>query len=87
MLGAKTIRSVGDISRFRRLDDSDEERVPPHSMLRELYQDNQRLKGFMCVAHTLCDRGGDIATASLLETWIDQTERRSWFLAETLKNE
>jgi starvation-inducible DNA-binding protein len=86
-LGAKTIRSVGDISRFRRLDDSDEERVPTHSMLRELYQDNQRLKGFMCVAHTLCDRGGDIATASLLETWIDQTERRAWFLAETLKNE
>jgi starvation-inducible DNA-binding protein len=41
----------------------------------------------MCVAHTLCDRGGDIATASLLETWIDQTERRAWFLAETLKNE
>jgi starvation-inducible DNA-binding protein len=84
-LGARTIHSVGDISRFRRLDDSEEERVLPHTMLCELHQDNQRLLGFMRATHTRCDQSGDIATASLLETWIDQTERRSWFLAETLK--
>lgn len=86
-VGARTILSIGDISRSQRLGDSDKEQVASDSMLRELYEDNQQLIKFMNATHAICDKHGDLATASLLENWIDQTERRSWFLGETLNTQ
>lgn len=83
-IGARTIHSIGDIARSQRLRDNDKEQVAPQAMLRELHGDNQRLAEFMRSTHAVCDERGDLATASLLENWIDQTERRSWFLSETL---
>ena len=81
-IGGTTIRSIGDIAEHQRLKDNDEELVTPGDMLAELCADNQRLTRFLRSAHELCERHNDIATASLIETWIDQTERRTWFLAE-----
>jgi len=80
-IGGTTIRSIGDIAEHQRLKDNDEELVTPGDMLAELCADNQRLTRFLRSAHELCERHNDIATASLIETWIDQTERRTWFLA------
>lgn len=85
-LGARTIHSIGDIAKSQRLRDNDKEQVAPPAMLRELHSDNQRLAEFMRSTHTVCDEHGDLATASLLENWIDQTERRSWFLSATLED-
>jgi starvation-inducible DNA-binding protein len=84
-IGGTTIRSIGDIAEHQRLKDNDEELVTPGDMLAELCADNQRLTRFLRAAHDLCERHNDIATASLIETWIDQTERRTWFLAETAR--
>jgi len=84
-IGGTTIRSVGDIAQHQRLKDNDEECVTPGNMLAEVCADNQRLTGFLRAAHELCDRYNDVATASLIEVWIDQTERRTWFLAETVR--
>jgi len=81
-IGGTTIRSIGDIAGHQRLKDNDEQLVIPGDMLAELCADNQRLARFLRSAHELCERHNDIATASLIETWIDQTERRTWFLAE-----
>jgi starvation-inducible DNA-binding protein len=81
-IGGTTIRSIGDIAQHQRLKDNDQELVPSGNMLAELCADNQRLTRFLRSAHELCDRHNDMATASLIETWIDQTERRTWFLAE-----
>jgi len=81
-LGAATLRSIGDISRHQRLQDSDRENIPPAEMLLELLTDNQQFIQFLRIAHELCDRNRDVATASLIENWIDQAERRAWFLAE-----
>ncbi len=81
-LGATTLRSVGDITRHQRLQDSDQEQVEPDEMLKELLSDNRKLTGFLRGAHGVCDGHNDVATASLLEVWIDQAERRAWFLAE-----
>ena len=81
-IGGTTIRSIGDIAEHQRLKDNDEELVTPGDMLAELCADNQHLTRFLRSAHELCERHNDIATASLIETWIDQTERRTWFLAE-----
>src|SRR5216683_6772862 len=81
-IGGTTIRSIGDIAEHQRLKDNDEELVTPGDMLAELCADNQRLTRFLRSAHELCERHNDVATASLIETWIDQTERRTWFLAE-----
>jgi starvation-inducible DNA-binding protein len=83
-LGARTIHSIGDIAKSQRLRDNDQEQVAARAMLQELHDDNQRLTEFMRSTHALCEEHGDLATASLLENWIDQTERRSWFLWETL---
>src|SRR6266700_135373 len=80
-IGGTTIRSIGDIAEHQRLKDNDEELVTPGDMLAELCADNQHLTRFLRSAHELCERHNDIATASLIETWIDQTERRTWFLA------
>jgi starvation-inducible DNA-binding protein len=86
-LGAQTVHSIGDIARSQRLRDNDKEQVTAQAMLRELHRDNQRLAEFMRSTHGVCAEHGDIATASLLENWIDHAERRSWFLSETLNIE
>ena len=82
-IGGTTIRSTGHITRLQRLSDNDAEFVTPSGMLAELREDNLRLAGFMRETHELCDKHGDVATASLLEVWIDETERRVWFLFES----
>jgi starvation-inducible DNA-binding protein len=82
-LGASTIRSIGHIGRLQRVLDNDAEYVTPHDMLAELRDDNIELNKHMRTLHGLCDEHGDIATASLIENWIDETERRVWFLFET----
>jgi hypothetical protein len=78
-------RSVGDIARHQRLRDNDAEGVRAHDMLTELRDDNRELTRFLRVAHELCDRHKDVATASLIENWIDEAERRTWFLSETTR--
>jgi len=82
-IGGRTIHSIGDISRRQRLMDNDADYVTPDDMLAELRDDNLRLVEFMRETRSLCDEHGDVATASLLENWIDETERRVWFLYET----
>jgi starvation-inducible DNA-binding protein len=81
-IGGTTIRSIGDIARAKRLDDNDAPYVEPQDMLAELRDDNIRVTAAMRQVHNVCDEYGDVATASLLEVWIDETERRSWFLHE-----
>jgi starvation-inducible DNA-binding protein len=81
-LGGTTIRSIGHIARLQRRTDNDTEFVAPHDMLAELCEDNRQLAVRMLEAHKLCDEHDDVATASLLEVWIDEAERRVWFLFE-----
>ena len=81
-LGATTLRSISDISRNQRLKDNNVESITPKEMLAELCADNQQLTRFLRSAHEVCDKFNDVATASLIETWIDETERRAWFLSE-----
>ncbi len=82
-IGGTTVRSIGHISRLQRISDNDAEFVDPADMLAELREDNRALEASMREAHDLCDEENDVATTSLLETWIDETERRVWFLFET----
>jgi starvation-inducible DNA-binding protein len=82
-LGGSTLRSIGQVSALQRLLDNEADFVTPEDMLAELREDNQRLAGYMREAHGVCEEHGDVATASLLEVWIDETERRVWFLFET----
>jgi starvation-inducible DNA-binding protein len=81
-IGAGTLRSIGDIARQQRLADNDAKYVDPQDMLAELREDNQRVVASMREAHGLCDEHEDVATASLLETFIDDAEKRVWFLYE-----
>ena len=81
-IGGLTLRSIGDIAKHQSIQDNDEDFVPPVDMLRELMNDNKAVAKAMRDAHELCDKREDVATASLLEVWIDQTERRTWFLFE-----
>jgi len=81
-IGATTIRSIGHIARLQRIPDNDADFVDPADMLSELREDEKALVLRMRAVHTLCDDAGDVATASLLENWIDQTQRRIWFLFE-----
>ena len=81
-LGGTTLRSLGHAKRLARLSDNDADFVTPDDMLAELREDNQRLAGYMRATHDLCDEYKDVATASLLENWIDEAERRGWFLFE-----
>ncbi len=81
-IGGMTIRSIGQIAKMQRVLDNDADYVTPLDMLAELRDDNVNLAASMREVHALCDENGDIATASLLETWVDETERRSWFLFE-----
>jgi starvation-inducible DNA-binding protein len=81
-IGGITIRSIGQIARLQTITDNDEAYVAPLSMLRELMQDNKQVAAAMRKARELCDEHDDVATASLLENFIDETERRTWFLFE-----
>jgi starvation-inducible DNA-binding protein len=81
-LGATTIRSIGQISRCQRVVDNDADYVKPLDMIAELRDDNATLTQTMRELHSLCDEAGDVATASLLENWIDESEKRTWFLFE-----
>jgi starvation-inducible DNA-binding protein len=81
-IGRGTIRSIAHIGRLQRLSDNDADAVDALDMLTELREDNRAILASMREAHDLCDEENDVAAASLLETWIDQTERRIWFLFE-----
>jgi starvation-inducible DNA-binding protein len=81
-IGGATLRSIGEISRRQRIIDNDADYVTPLDMLAELRQDNLQLAASMRETHNLCDEHDDVATASLLENWIDEAERRTWFLFE-----
>lgn len=81
-LGGLTLRSIGHIAKLQSLKDNDSERVGPLEMLRELMEDNKAVAKAMREAHGLCDDAKDIATASLLEVYVDESERRTWFLFE-----
>lgn len=80
-----TLRSIGQIAKLQTIVDSDSDELAPHDMLKELYSDEMLLTRRMQNAHTLCDEASDIATASLLENWIDQSQRRAWFLLESTR--
>jgi starvation-inducible DNA-binding protein len=84
-IGGITVRSIGQISRLQRIKDNDAEYVDPLDMLSELREDNKALVLSMRATHDLCDEAGDVATTSLLENWIDEAQRRSWFLFESTR--
>jgi starvation-inducible DNA-binding protein len=84
-IGGTTLHSIGEIAKYQRLKDNSEEFVGPKEMLSELLDDNQKLTKYFRAAHEVCEKYNDIATASLIEVWVDQTERRSWFLFETVQ--
>ena len=84
-IGGMTLRSIGHIGRLQRIQDNDADYVTPMDMLAELRDDNQQLTTRMRETHNLCDEHGDVATASLLEVWIDEAERRTWFLFEATR--
>jgi starvation-inducible DNA-binding protein len=81
-IGGLTIRSIGHISRIQRMLDNDAEYVQPADMIAELAEDNKTLAARLREVHNVCDDHRDIATASLIEVWVDETERRTWFLSE-----
>jgi len=85
-IGGTTIRSIGHISSTTRLLDNDADFVTPTDMLAELRDDNLTLVSSMKETHSLCDEHGDIATASLIENWVDEAERRAWFLFESTRS-
>jgi starvation-inducible DNA-binding protein len=85
-IGGTTIHSISDISRNQRLHDNNEDFVPPADMMADLSADNQRFARLLRATHEICDRYNDVATASLIENWIDETERRTWFLFETTQS-
>lgn len=84
-IGGTTLRSIGHIARLQRVADNDEGYVAPEEMLAELLEDNRQLVINLREVHALCDEGGDVAGASLIENWIDEAERRAWFLLETTR--
>ena len=86
-LGGTTIRSIGQIARLQTIQDNNDAYVPPREMLRELMEDNKHMAAAMRKAHKLADDNEDTGTAQLLEAFIDQTERRTWFLFEASRQE
>ena len=82
-IGGTTIRSIGHIARVKHIEDNDADFVTPEGMLAELKDDNLALIQRLRQTHSVCDEHGDVATASLIESWIDEAERRTWFLFET----
>jgi len=85
-IGGTTIHSIRDIAEHQRLKDNNAESVPPLDMLAELRDDNKTLTRELRSTHKLCDEHDDVATASLIENWIDETERRTWFLSEIVRS-
>ena len=81
-LGGTTLHSIGEITKYQTLKDDNREIVDPAEMLSELCSDNQQLTRSLRSVHEVCEQHNDVATASMIEVWIDQTERRSWFLYE-----
>jgi starvation-inducible DNA-binding protein len=86
-IGGTTLRSIGHVSRLQRVLDNEADYVTPMDMLAELRDDNRQLTARMREIHDLCDEHGDVATTSLLENWIDEAERRIWFLFESTRKE
>jgi starvation-inducible DNA-binding protein len=86
-IGGTTLRSIGHIARQQRISDNDADYVAPGDMLAELRDDNQRVVSSLREARGLCDKHGDAATASLIEVWLDESERRVWYLYETTRRE
>jgi starvation-inducible DNA-binding protein len=81
-IGGTTLHSIGDIARHQRLKDNDDDKVPPEQMIEELRNDNEQLTRFLRATHEICARNNDVATTSMIEIWIDQSERRTWFLSQ-----
>ncbi|MBJ3778613.1 Dps family protein [Acuticoccus mangrovi] len=81
-VGGTTLRSIGHIHRIQRIPDNDADFVTPEDMLAELAEDNRQLTGILRSAHGVCEAHNDVASTSALEEWIDQAERRAWFLFE-----
>jgi starvation-inducible DNA-binding protein len=81
-LNGSTLHSIGDIARHKRIEDNDLESISPEAMFKGLLADNQALAENLRTTHMICDQFGDIASASLIESWVDETERRIWFLSE-----
>lgn len=86
-IGGTTLKSIGQIAKLQTIKDNNEDYVPPREMLRELMQDNKHVAAAMRKAHEVCDDAGDVASASILEVFIDETERRTWFLFEATRQE
>jgi starvation-inducible DNA-binding protein len=84
-VGGTTLRSIGQVHRIQRLLDNDADYVTAQDMLAELAEDNRRLVSFLRATHEVCSGYNDVATTSLIENWIDQAERRSWFLFESTR--
>ena len=85
-IGGQTLRSIGNVARLQRVKDNDAEYVSPLDMLAELREDNKQLAASMREAHGVCDEAEDVASASLIEVWIAETERRTWFLFEATRH-
>jgi starvation-inducible DNA-binding protein len=85
-IGGTTIRSISDIAKTQRLKDNNKEGVTPQEMMSELCEDNQQLTRALRATHEVCDRHNDLATASPIAVWIDESERRTWFLAEITRD-
>ena len=86
-IGGTTLKSIGDIARHQRLRDNDDDRVPAGKMLSELRHDNAELTRFLRAAHEICASYNDVATTSMIEVWIDETERRTWFLTQIVSEQ
>ena len=86
-IGGTTLKSISQIAKLQTIKDNNEDYVPPREMLRELMQDNKHVAAAMRKAHDVCDKAEDVASASLLENFIDETERRTWFLFEATRQE
>jgi starvation-inducible DNA-binding protein len=85
-LGGNTLHSISEISKHQRLKDDNRESVLPEDMLSGLCTDNRELARFLRMSHKICEEHNDVATASLIESWIDETERRTWFLSEAVRD-
>ncbi len=85
-IGGTTLHSISDISKHQRLKDNNQESVTAANMLTELRTDNRELTRFLRSLHEVCDKHNDVATTSLIENWIDETERRTWFLSEIVSD-
>ena len=86
-IGGTTLRSIGQVARLQRISDNEAQYVEPEDMLAELCEDNKTMASRLREAHDLCDEHRDVATASLIEVWIDEAERRTWFLFEAGQRE